>query len=46
MMDNVGMTGEEAVAEVERYFVDPGHALAYEVGMLNRARLARTGRHP
>lgn len=34
MIDNVGMTAEEAAAEVERYFVDPGQALAYEVGMV------------
>lgn len=34
MIDNVGMTDEDATAEVERYFVDPGQALAYQVGML------------
>lgn len=34
MMDNTGMGEEEVRAEVERYFVLPGHALAYKVGML------------
>src|SRR6202007_1747765 len=34
MIDNVGMEEQEATAEVERYFVDPGQALAYKVGML------------
>jgi uncharacterized protein (DUF885 family) len=28
MIDNVGMTGQDATSEVERYFVDPGQALA------------------
>jgi len=34
MIDHVGMTEQDATAEVERYFVDPGQALAYQVGML------------
>jgi uncharacterized protein (DUF885 family) len=34
MMDNTGMAEGDVTAEVERYFVDPGQALAYKVGML------------
>ncbi len=34
MVDNIGMSEGEATAEVERYFVDPGQALAYKVGMI------------
>ncbi len=34
MMDNTGMAEADVTAEVERYFVDPGQALAYKVGML------------
>ncbi len=34
MMKNTGMPEIEVVAEIERYFVDPGQALAYKVGML------------
>ncbi|HZP67859.1 MAG TPA: DUF885 domain-containing protein [Rudaea sp.] len=34
MMDNTGMAESDVTAEVERYFVDPGQALAYKVGML------------
>ena len=34
MMSNTGMAESEVVAEIERYFVAPGQALGYKVGML------------
>jgi uncharacterized protein (DUF885 family) len=34
MMQNTGMAESDVTAEIERYFVDPGQALAYKVGML------------
>jgi len=34
MMANTGMPEGEVVSEIERYFVLPGQALAYKVGML------------
>jgi uncharacterized protein (DUF885 family) len=34
MMDNTGMSETDVTAEIERYFVDPGQALAYKAGML------------
>lgn len=34
MRDKTGMGEAEVVAEVERYLVDPGQALAYKVGMM------------
>lgn len=34
MMENTGMAESDVTAEIERYFVDPGQALAYKVGML------------
>ncbi len=34
MIDNTGKQEGEVVAEVERYIVDPGQALAYKTGML------------
>ena len=46
MVDHIGMDEAKAVSEVERYFVDPGQALGYKVGMLKilalreKARLA------
>ena len=33
-MEHTGMSRTEVTTEVERYFVDPGQALAYKVGML------------
>ena len=44
MIDHVGMTEQEATAEVERYFVDPGQALAYQVGMLKILALRERAR--
>ena len=34
MMANTGMPNAEVVTEIERYFVMPGQALSYKVGML------------
>lgn len=34
MMDNTGMAEGDVTAEIERYFVNPGQALAYKAGML------------
>ncbi|SDY12104.1 Uncharacterized conserved protein, DUF885 familyt [Collimonas sp. OK242] len=34
MVDNTGMSEGDVTAEVERYFVNPGQALAYKAGML------------
>jgi uncharacterized protein (DUF885 family) len=34
MMDNTGMAETDVTAEIERYFVMPGQALAYKAGML------------
>lgn len=34
MLENTGMPEADVTAEVERYFVSPGQALAYKVGML------------
>lgn len=34
MLANTGMGEDEVTAEIERYFVNPGQALAYKIGML------------
>lgn len=34
MLDNTGMGEGDVTAEIERYFVNPGQALAYKVGMV------------
>ncbi len=39
MIENTGMAEGEATAEVERYLVNPGQALAYKVGMLKILQL-------
>jgi uncharacterized protein (DUF885 family) len=33
MLENTGMGADEVTAEIERYLVNPGQALAYKVGM-------------
>ena len=44
MMDNTGMSEPDVEAEVERYFVDPGQALAYKAGMLEILALREKAR--
>ncbi|MDX2219101.1 MAG: DUF885 domain-containing protein [Burkholderiales bacterium] len=39
MIANTGMPEVEVVAEIERYFVNPGQALAYKVGMIKILQL-------
>ncbi len=34
MMENTGMSETDVTAEIQRYFVNPGQALAYKAGML------------
>ena len=44
MLDNTGMSEADVVAEIERYFVDPGQALAYKAGMLEILALREKAR--
>lgn len=44
MLANTGMPEVEVVAEIERYFVMPGQALAYKVGMIKILQLREKAR--
>ena len=44
MSDKTGMDEASVVTEIERYFVDPGQALAYQVGMLKILALREQAR--
>jgi len=44
MADNTGMGEDEVTAEIERYIVNPGQALAYKVGMLKILELREKAR--
>jgi uncharacterized protein (DUF885 family) len=44
MAEHTGMAESDIVTEVERYFVDPGQALAYKVGMLKMLALREKAR--
>ena len=44
MIDKTGFDEASAVTEIERYFVDPGQALAYKVGMLKIMALREKAR--
>ena len=35
MVSNTGMAQSDVIAEIERYFIMPGQALAYKVDMTN-----------
>jgi uncharacterized protein (DUF885 family) len=39
MLDYTGMGADEVEAEIERYLVNPGQALAYKVGMMKIVEL-------
>ena len=44
MMENTGMAEGDVTAEIERYFVAPGQALAYKTGMLKILALREKAR--
>lgn len=44
MVENTGMPRGDVVAEIERYFVMPGQALAYKIGMLKLVELREMAR--
>ncbi|SFM97547.1 DUF885 domain-containing protein [Dokdonella immobilis] len=44
MLDNTGMGEGDVTAEIERYFVNPGQALAYKAGMLKILALREKAR--
>jgi uncharacterized protein (DUF885 family) len=44
MIDNTGMGDDEVTAEIERYLVNPGQALAYKVGMMKILELRERAR--
>jgi uncharacterized protein (DUF885 family) len=44
MMDQTGKDDAFATAEIERYFVIPGQALAYETGMMKILSLREAAR--
>ena len=44
MIDNTGMPESDVTAEIERYLVNPGQALAYKVGMMKILELRERAR--
>ncbi len=44
MMDQTGIAEGDVTAEIERYFVSPGQALAYKAGMLKIHELRERAR--
>ncbi|MCU7372933.1 DUF885 domain-containing protein [Paucibacter sp. O1-1] len=44
MLENTGMVETDVVAEIERYFVMPGQALGYKVGMIKMLDLREKAR--